>query len=121
MQTNKLSDWLPTTNKEVKIRGWQELYVILFSGDAYVDHPSFGPAVIGRILESYGLKVAIVPQPIVNDDMQDFTKLGTPKSKKEKNSWKSIKPNDVKDTFDDAIPSSHSLQKTKHKSRNKRR
>ncbi len=79
MQTKKLSDWLPTTNKEVKIRGWEELDVILFSGDAYVDHPSFGPAVIGRILESYGLKVAIVPQPSVNDDLQDFTKLGTPK------------------------------------------
>jgi len=79
MQINKLSDWLPTTNKEVKIRGWEKLDVILFSGDAYVDHPSFGPAVIGRILESYGLKVAIVPQPSVNDDLQDFTKLGTPK------------------------------------------
>jgi hypothetical protein len=57
----QLTDWLPTTNKEVKIRGWEELDVILFSGDAYVDHPSFGPAVIGRILESYGLRVAIVP------------------------------------------------------------
>ena len=79
MHTNKLSDWLPTTNKEVKIRGWKELDVILFSGDAYVDHPSFGPAVIGRILESYGLRVAIVPQPSVHDDLQDFTKLGTPK------------------------------------------
>jgi uncharacterized radical SAM protein YgiQ len=76
---NKLSDWLPTTNKEVKLRGWEELDVILFSGDAYVDHPAFGPAVIGRILESYGLKVAIVPQPSVHDNLQDFTKLGTPK------------------------------------------
>jgi uncharacterized radical SAM protein YgiQ len=53
--------------------------VILFSGDAYVDHPSFGPAVIGRILESYGLRVAIVPQPSVNDDLQDFTKMGKPR------------------------------------------
>ncbi|MBP1839574.1 YgiQ family radical SAM protein [Formosa algae] len=79
MQIKKLTDWLPTTNKEVKLRGWEELDVILFSGDAYVDHPSFGPAVIGRILESYGLKVAIVPQPSVNDNLQDFTKLGTPK------------------------------------------
>ena len=78
MQTNKLSDWLPTTNKEVKIRGWEVLDVILFSGDAYVDHPSFGPAVIGRILESYGLKVAIIPQPSVHDNLQDFTKLGRP-------------------------------------------
>ncbi|PHQ57468.1 MAG: YgiQ family radical SAM protein [Lutibacter sp.] len=79
MELNKLSDWLPTTNKEVKIRGWDELDVILFSGDAYVDHPAFGPAVIGRILESYGLSVAIVPQPSVHDNLQDFTKLGTPK------------------------------------------
>ena len=76
---NKLSDWLPTTNKEVKLKGWEELDVILFSGDAYVDHPAFGPAVIGRILESYGLRVAIVPQPSVNDNLQDFTKMGTPK------------------------------------------
>jgi uncharacterized radical SAM protein YgiQ len=76
---NKLSDWLPTTNKEVKLRGWEELDVILFSGDAYVDHPAFGPAVIGRILESYGLKVAIVPQPSVNDNLQDFSKMGRPK------------------------------------------
>ncbi|MFK5957454.1 MAG: YgiQ family radical SAM protein [Lutibacter sp.] len=79
MMMNKLSDWLPTTNKEVKLRGWTELDVILFSGDAYVDHPAFGPAVIGRILESYGLKVAIVPQPSVHDNLQDFTKLGIPK------------------------------------------
>lgn len=76
---HKLSDWLPTTAKEVKLRGWEELDVILFSGDAYVDHPAFGAAVIGRILESYGLKVAIVPQPSVHDNLQDFTKLGVPK------------------------------------------
>ncbi|MCF6181688.1 YgiQ family radical SAM protein [Lutibacter sp.] len=75
---HKLSDWLPTTNKEVKLRGWDNLDVILFSGDAYVDHPAFGPAVIGRILESYGLKVAIVPQPSVHDNLQDFVKLGKP-------------------------------------------
>lgn len=79
MEINKLSDWLPTTKREVTLRGWDELDVILFSGDAYVDHPSFGPAVIGRILESYGLKVAIVPQPSVNDNLQDFTKLGVPR------------------------------------------
>ena len=76
---HQLTDWLPTTNREVKIRGWEELDVILFSGDAYVDHPSFGPAVIGRILESYGLRVAIVPQPNVNDNLQDFEKLGKPR------------------------------------------
>ncbi|KJD31803.1 hypothetical protein PK35_13725 [Tamlana nanhaiensis] len=75
----RLSSWLPTTNKEVKIRGWEELDVILFSGDAYVDHPTFGPAVIGRLLESFGLKVAIVPQPNVNDNLQDFVKLGKPR------------------------------------------
>ena len=79
MKLNKLTDWLPTTNKEVKLRGWEELDVILFSGDAYVDHPAFGPAVIGRILESYGLKVAIVPQPSVHDNLQDFEKLGKPR------------------------------------------
>ncbi|WP_396602320.1 YgiQ family radical SAM protein [Algibacter sp. R77976] len=79
MQELQLSDWLPTTNKEVKIRGWEALDVILFSGDAYVDHPTFGPAVIGRMLESFGLRVAIVPQPNVNDNLQDFVKLGAPK------------------------------------------
>jgi len=75
---HQLSDWLPTTNKEVKIRGWESLDVIIFSGDAYVDHAAFGPAALGRILESYGLRVAIVPQPSVHDNLQDFEKLGTP-------------------------------------------
>lgn len=75
----KITDWLPTTKKEVTSRGWEELDVILFSGDAYVDHPSFGPAVIGRILESFGLKVAIVPQPNWQDDLRDFKKLGKPR------------------------------------------
>jgi uncharacterized radical SAM protein YgiQ len=75
---HQLSDWLPTTNKEVKIRGWESLDVIIFSGDAYVDHAAFGPAALGRILESYGLRVAIVPQPNVNDNLQDFEKLGIP-------------------------------------------
>ncbi|MEN8764662.1 MAG: YgiQ family radical SAM protein [Wenyingzhuangia sp.] len=78
-QELRLSSWLPTTKKECKIRGWEGLDVILFSGDAYVDHPSFGPAVIGRLLESYGLKVAIVPQPSVTDNLQDFEKLGKPR------------------------------------------
>jgi len=73
------TDWLPTTLKEVQARGWDELDVILFSGDAYVDHPAFGPAVIGRILESLGLRVAIVPQPNWQDDGRDFTKLGKPR------------------------------------------
>jgi uncharacterized radical SAM protein YgiQ len=74
-----LTDWLPTTKKEVELRGWDELDIILFSGDAYVDHPAFGSAVIGRIIESMGLKIAIVPQPNWKDDLRDFKKLGTPK------------------------------------------
>ena len=63
MTDYRLSDWIPTTKKEVELRGWDELDVILFSGDAYVDHPSFGCAVIARTLEAQGLRVAIVPQP----------------------------------------------------------
>lgn len=59
--------------------GWDELDVILFSGDAYVDHPSFGTAVIGRVLEHHGLRVAIVPQPNWQDDLRDFKKLGKPR------------------------------------------
>jgi uncharacterized radical SAM protein YgiQ len=74
-----INDWLPTTAKEVKQRGWSELDVILFSGDAYIDHPSFGVAVIGRIIESEGLKIAIVPQPNWQDDLRDFKKLGKPR------------------------------------------
>ncbi len=76
--TYRLSDWLPTNRRECKIRGWDTLDVILFTGDAYIDHPAFGAAVVGRILESMGLKVAIVPQPNVKDNLQDFTKLGRP-------------------------------------------
>lgn len=74
-----LTDWLPTTKKEMELRGWNEVDVILFSGDAYVDHPSFGTAVIGRLLESEGLKVAIVPQPNWRDDLRDFKKMGVPR------------------------------------------
>lgn len=79
MKEYRLTDWLPTTKKEVELRGWDELDVILFSGDAYVDHPSFGAAVIGRILEAEGLRVAIVPQPNWRDDLRDFKKLGKPR------------------------------------------
>ena len=75
----RLTDWLPTTKKEVELRGWDELDVILFSADAYVDHPSFGAAVIGRVLEANGLKVAIVPQPDWHGDYRDFKKLGKPR------------------------------------------
>lgn len=71
--------WLPTSVKEAKLRGWEEMDVVLFSGDAYVDHPSFGAAVIGRTLEAQGLKVAIVPQPNWQDDLRDFKKFGRPK------------------------------------------
>ena len=71
--------FLPTTIKEVRARGWEQLDVILFSGDAYIDHPAFGAAVIGRLLEAEGYRVAIVPQPNWRDDLRDFTKLGTPR------------------------------------------
>lgn len=81
MTTEKrpVTDWLPITKKEVEARGWEELDVILISGDAYVDHPAFGSAVIGRILESEGLRVALVPQPNWKDDLRDFKKMGKPK------------------------------------------
>lgn len=71
--------FLPTTIKEVRERGWDSLDVILFSGDAYIDHPAFGPAVVGRLLEAEGYRVAIVPQPNWRDDLRDFTKLGPPR------------------------------------------
>ena len=70
---------MPTTKKELELRGWDELDIILFSGDAYVDHPSFGAAVIGRVLEAAGYKVAIVPQPDWHGDFRDFKKLGRPR------------------------------------------
>ena len=79
MGEHRLTDWLPTTKKEVELRGWDELDVILFSGDAYVDHPSFGAAVIGRVLEANGFRVAIVPQPDWHGDYRDFKKLGKPR------------------------------------------
>ncbi len=75
----RMEDWLPTTKKEVDARGWDYIDVILFSGDAYVDHPSFGSAVIGRTLEAMGLRVAIVPQPDWRGDFRDFKKLGAPR------------------------------------------
>ena len=75
----QLTDFLPTTRKEMELRGWDEVDVVLFSGDAYVDHPSFGAAVIGRILEAEGFRVAIVPQPNWRDDLRDFRKMGRPR------------------------------------------
>ena len=77
-QKYDINKWLPTTKKEVEERGWESPDIIFFTGDAYVDHPSFGAAVIGRILEAEGLKVAIVPQPNWQDDLRDFKKLGKP-------------------------------------------
>jgi uncharacterized radical SAM protein YgiQ len=74
-----MSGWLPATTKEIESLGWNEVDVIIFSGDAYVDHPSFGPAVIGRVIEDEGFRVAIVPQPNWKDDLRDFRKLGRPK------------------------------------------
>ena len=80
MDANKdTSRWMPITRKEVEARGWSELDVVIFSGDAYVDHPAFGSAVIGRIIESEGLRVAVVPQPNWQDDLRDFKKMGVPK------------------------------------------
>ena len=75
----RLSDFLPTTKKEAEMRGWDQLDIILFSADAYVDHPSFGAAVIGRTLEAAGYKVAIVPQPDWHGDYRDFRRLGRPR------------------------------------------
>lgn len=74
-----LKKYLPTTKKELQLRGWDEVDVILFSGDAYIDHPAFGAAVIGRVLEANGYRVAIVPQPDWRGDHRDFTKLGRPR------------------------------------------
>ena len=78
--SNKIEkQWLPTTKKEVEHLGWDYIDVILFSGDAYIDHPSMGAAVIGRVLEAHGYRVAIVPQPNWQDDLRDFRKLGAPR------------------------------------------
>ncbi len=74
-----ITDWLPTSRHELEMRGWEEVDIIIFSGDAYVDHPSFGSAVIGRVLQAEGYKVAIVPQPNWRDDLRDFKKLGRPR------------------------------------------
>ncbi len=74
-----LTQYLPTSVKEMKLLGWDYVDVVLFSGDAYVDHPSFGAAVIGRTLQAAGYKVAIVPQPNWQDDLRDFRKFGKPR------------------------------------------
>lgn len=79
MEMRPITDWLPLTMKEVQKRGWEELDVVIISGDAYIDHPAFGTAVIGRIIEDEGFKVAIVAQPNWQDDLRDFKKFGKPK------------------------------------------
>ena len=71
--------FIPTTKKEIDALGWDYIDVIIFTGDAYIDHPSFGTAVIARVLESCGYRVAVVPQPNWRDDLRDFKKLGTPR------------------------------------------
>ncbi len=71
--------WLPTSVKEMEALGWDSVDVVLFSGDAYVDHPSFGAAVLGRVLQAHGYRVAIVPQPNWRDDLRDFRKFGRPR------------------------------------------
>jgi uncharacterized radical SAM protein YgiQ len=79
MQERPISDWLPLSLKEAEKRGWDAFDVILVSGDAYVDHPSFGTAVIGRIIEDEGFRIGIIAQPNWRDDLRDFKKLGKPK------------------------------------------
>lgn len=78
-ETKNIAGWLPSSVKDLELRGWDEVDVIIFSGDAYVDHPSFGPSVIGRVIEDEGFRVAIVPQPNWKDDLRDFRKIGKPK------------------------------------------
>ena len=73
------TDFLPTSVKEMTALGWNSVDVVIFSGDAYVDHPSFAAAVLGRLLQAEGYKVAIVPQPNWRDDLRDFRKFGRPR------------------------------------------
>ena len=75
----KLNNFLPTTKKELTLRNWDYVDVILISGDAYIDHPSFGVSIMGRLIEYEGFRVAIIPQPNWRDDLRDFTKLGKPR------------------------------------------
>jgi len=74
-----MNEFLPTSVKEMKALGWEHADIVIFSGDAYVDHPAFGAAVIGRVLQAEGYRVAIVPQPNWRDDLRDFRKLGRPR------------------------------------------
>lgn len=69
----------PTSKKELERLGWDYVDVILITGDAFIDHPAFGTAIIARVLENQGFRVAIVPQPNWRDDLRDFKKLGAPR------------------------------------------
>jgi uncharacterized radical SAM protein YgiQ len=71
--------WLPTTHDEMEARGWDYIDIVLVTGDAYVDHPSFGTAVVSRIMEHEGFRVAVLPQPNWRDDLRDFKKFGAPR------------------------------------------
>ncbi len=78
-QTNRLTDFFPTSVKEMKEFGWEQADIILFTGDAFIDHPAFGIAIIARVLKKAGYRVAIIPRPNWRDDLRDFKKLGKPK------------------------------------------
>ncbi|GAB1404601.1 hypothetical protein MASR1M74_17800 [Lentimicrobium sp.] len=78
-ENRPLTDWLPISREELNRRAWDQVDVIIVSGDAYVDHPSFGLAVMGRLIEKEGYRVAILPQPNWRDDLRDFKKLGKPR------------------------------------------
>lgn len=71
--------FLPTTVKEMRALGWDYVDIVLFTGDAYIDHPSFGAAVVSRLFEAEGYRVAVVPQPNWRDDLRDFRKFGAPR------------------------------------------
>jgi len=78
-KSKRVMGFLPTTVKEMRTLGWDYVDIVLFSGDAYIDHPSFGTAVVSRLFEDEGLRVAVVPQPNWRDDLRDFKKFGTPR------------------------------------------
>ena len=78
-KSKRVMGFLPTTVKEMRQLGWDYVDIVLFSGDAYIDHPSFGTAVVSRLFEDEGLRVAVVPQPNWRDDLRDFKKFGTPR------------------------------------------